>query len=97
MNPDGQDCLHGGVVDGDEVGDQVQVARHEDDHEEDLRLARDAGAGSGLPDLRESVSHYRYHFFDTSRISGSVLTELLDPESSFEYGSGSGCTKKTSI
>ena len=70
MNTDRQDCLHGSVVDGDEVGDQVQVARHEDDHEEDLRLARDARAGSGLPDLRGCVSHD--HFIDMSQGSGSV-------------------------
>lgn len=45
--------LHDGVVDGDEVGDEVQVAGHEHNEEEDLRLARDAGTGPGLPYLEE--------------------------------------------
>ena len=43
--------LHGGVVEGDEGGEEVEVARTEDGQEEDLRLARYAGAAAGLPDL----------------------------------------------
>ena len=47
--------LHGGVVEGDEGGEEVEVARTEDGQEEDLRLARNAGAAAGLPDLVESI------------------------------------------
>ena len=43
--------LHGGVVEGDEGGEEVKVARTEDGQEEDLRLARNASAAAGLPDL----------------------------------------------
>ena len=43
--------LHSGVVEGDEGGEEVEVARTEDGQEEDLRLARNASAAAGLPDL----------------------------------------------
>jgi len=39
-----EEDLHDGVVDRNEVGQQVQVARREDQRKQDLRLARDAGA-----------------------------------------------------
>jgi len=39
-----EEDLHDGVVNRDEVGQQVQVARRENEREQDLRLARDAGA-----------------------------------------------------
>ena len=37
-----EEDLHDGVVNRDEVGQQVQVARRENEREQDLRLARDA-------------------------------------------------------
>ena len=58
-HPDGgggrahEEDLHGGVVERDEAGEEVEVAGAEDDQEEDLGLAGDAGAASGLPDLEE--------------------------------------------
>ncbi len=49
-----EEDLHSGVVDGDEVGKKVQIARHEHHQEEDLRLARDTRTGPGLPDLQDA-------------------------------------------
>jgi len=45
--------LHCGVVDTDKVGDKVEISGDEHDEEEDLALARDAGAGASLPYLKE--------------------------------------------
>ena len=48
-----EEDLHGCVVDADEVGDQVQVPGDEDEEEQDLALAGDAGTAPGLPYLEE--------------------------------------------
>jgi hypothetical protein len=50
-----EEDLHDGVVDRDVVGEQVQVARHKHDEEENLRLAGDASTRTGLPYLNENV------------------------------------------
>lgn len=58
-HPDGgpgagdEEHLHHGVVHTHKVGDQVQVAGDEHNQEQDLRLAGDAGAAPGLPDLEQ--------------------------------------------
>jgi len=80
--------LHGGVVDGDEVGHQVQVARHEHHQEQDLRLAGDAGARAGLPDLGIRPRHHTYRMLTIAQISVAhpdpdricMFLGLLDPE-----------------
>lgn len=46
-----EEDFHRGVVEGDEIRDQVQIAGDEDDSEEDLGSARNTGARSGLPNL----------------------------------------------
>ena len=48
--------FHGGVVEGDEGGEEVEVASAEDRQEEDLRPARYASTAAGLPDLGGSIS-----------------------------------------
>ena len=44
---DDEEDLDGGVVEGDEGGEEVDVAGEEDEEEEDLGLAGDAHAGPG--------------------------------------------------
>lgn len=41
--------LHGGVVQRDEVGQQIQISRREDNRKQDLRLAGDSSARPSLP------------------------------------------------
>jgi len=48
-----EEYFHGGVVNTDEVRHEIQVTRHEDDQEKDLRLARDSRTTSGLPYLEK--------------------------------------------
>lgn len=49
--------LHHCVVDGDEVGEQVQVPGGEDESEKDLALPRDARAALGPPNLPQEQDH----------------------------------------
>ena len=44
-----EEKLHDGVVDADEVGDQVQVSRHEHYEKQSLALTRDSGTGTSFP------------------------------------------------
>ena len=48
-----EEHLHDGVVDADEVGDEIQVAGDEHDQEEDLALAGDSRTAPRLPYLEE--------------------------------------------
>lgn len=49
--------LHYCVVDGDEVGEQVQVPGGKDESEKDLALPRDARAALGPPNLPQKQDH----------------------------------------
>jgi hypothetical protein len=89
--------LHGGVVHGDEVGHQVQVARHEHHQEQDLRLAGDAGARARLPDLGigRGITHRMLTFAQSSVAHPEPDPYVFGPPGSrsgsisTRYGSGS--------
>jgi len=48
-----EEHLHGGVVQGDEAGEQVEVPGHKHNQEQDLRLARYSCTTSCFPDLEQ--------------------------------------------
>lgn len=47
-----EDALHGGVVEGDEVGEDIKISASEDQGKHDLGLARDTCTRPGLPYLQ---------------------------------------------
>jgi len=45
--------LHGGVVQGDEAGQEIKISRHKHNQEQDLRLARNSSTTPRFPDLEQ--------------------------------------------